>query len=319
MNEQPLVSVICITYNHEKYIAQAIESFLMQKTTFPFEVLICDDASTDSTQSIIRKYEEKSPSIIHAIYQTENQHSSGKSNIPLLMQRAKGKYFAVCEGDDYWTDEYKLENQVTIMEAHSECTGCCHNTKAVNETGIPHAGKIQSIHYRKEDVILDKSYLKANCRFCRTPSILIRASVMPKTSEEWEKYNRCKANGDMKLSAIVAATGKMYFIAKNMADYRYVTTPGSGSWNARNRDKNINLIVYNSLENIKAYIEDAYHCEICYDDYCTWLFLNALKQYVKKRTEENRTILRSLFEKVTNNRILAKGIFHYIANKIKNE
>ena len=97
--EIPLVSVCCITYNHEPYIVQALNGFLMQKTSFPFEVLIHDDASTDRTADIIREYEKKFPKIIKPIYQKENQYSKGNRAIlaSFVYPRAKGKYIALCE------------------------------------------------------------------------------------------------------------------------------------------------------------------------------------------------------------------------------
>lgn len=317
MDNQPLVSIACITYNHEKYIAQAIESFLMQKTSFSYEILIHDDASTDSTQSIIRKYEKDNSTVIRAVYQTENQNSQGKSSFVPLFQMAKGKYIAICEGDDYWTDENKLALQVEIMESHPECSGCCHNTRAVNEQGCPHEGDMQLIHYKSEDIILDKTYLNANCRFCRTPSLMIRTSVMPRTKSDWENYSACRANGDMKWSAIIAATGNMYFLARTLADYRYVLTTGSGSWNARNKDKNINLRVFNSLENIKQYILSEYHNELCYDGYYVWLVLNSIKQFAKKHTKENWYILKSLLQITAKRGILIPGIYRYAIRKVK--
>ena len=111
--EIPLVSISCITYNHEPYIVQALNGFLMQKTSFPFEVLIHDDASTDRTADIIREYEKKFPKIIKPIYQKENQYSKGNRAIlaSFVYPRAKGKYIALCEGDDYWIDENKLQQQ----------------------------------------------------------------------------------------------------------------------------------------------------------------------------------------------------------------
>lgn len=128
--EIPLVSVCCITYNHEPYIAQTLDGFLMQKTKFPFEVLVHDDASTDRTADIIREYEKKFPKIIKPIYQKENQYSQGKRSISETWNfpRAKGKYIAMCEGDDYWIDENKLHIQVDFLE-NNPGYGMCY-TKA---------------------------------------------------------------------------------------------------------------------------------------------------------------------------------------------
>ena len=117
-----IVSICCITYNHEPYIKQCIDGFLMQKTTFKFEIIIHDDASTDNTADIIREYEAKFPNIIKPIYQTENQYSKGIDIwTTYLYPRVKRKYVTICEGDDYWTDPYKLQNQVNYMESHPTC------------------------------------------------------------------------------------------------------------------------------------------------------------------------------------------------------
>ena len=127
---QPVVSVRCITYNHENYIAQALDGFLMQKTNFPFEVIVHDDASPDRTAGIVREYEKKYPAIIKAIYQTENQYSKWDGSIGRIMDAAcKGKYIALCEGDDYWIDENKLQMQVDFLEAHSDYAMCYTQAK----------------------------------------------------------------------------------------------------------------------------------------------------------------------------------------------
>ena len=130
----PLVSVCTLAYNHEPYIRECLDGILMQKTNFAFELLIHDDASTDGTADIIREYEAKYPDIIKPIYQTENQYSKGvKINATIQFPRAKGKYIALCEGDDYWTDPLKLQKQVDFMEANPNCSLCCHHMKVYSE------------------------------------------------------------------------------------------------------------------------------------------------------------------------------------------
>lgn len=118
----PLVSICCITYNHVNYIKDAIEGFLIQKTTFPVEIIIHDDASTDGTVDIIKFYVDKNPNLILPIFQTENQYSKRQGSIfaRFIRPRARGKYIAICEGDDYWTDPYKLQKQVDFLEANEE-------------------------------------------------------------------------------------------------------------------------------------------------------------------------------------------------------
>jgi glycosyltransferase involved in cell wall biosynthesis len=134
--QEPLVSICCITYNHEKYIREAIEGFLMQKTDFPFEIIIHDDASTDKTADIIREYEKKYPELIKPIYQTENQYSKGVKVTLLTYKQSKGNYIAFCEGDDYWTDPLKLQKQVTFLEKNPDYVITYTAVEAFDENGI---------------------------------------------------------------------------------------------------------------------------------------------------------------------------------------
>lgn len=117
----PLVSISCITYNHAPYIRQCLDGFMMQKTNFAFEVLIHDDASTDGTTEIIKEYAAKYPDIIKPLYEEENQWVKGRRGSAVFnYPRAKGKYIAMCEGDDYWIDPLKLQKQVDFLEDNPE-------------------------------------------------------------------------------------------------------------------------------------------------------------------------------------------------------
>jgi len=123
--DTPLVSIWTRAYNHAPYIRKCLEGVLMQRTTFPFEYLVYDDASTDGTADIIREYEARYPDVVKPIYQTENQFSTGKKvSSRLLLPRTQGKYIAKCEGDDYWTDPLKLQKQVDFLETHPDYTIC---------------------------------------------------------------------------------------------------------------------------------------------------------------------------------------------------
>jgi glycosyltransferase involved in cell wall biosynthesis len=131
-----LVSISCITYNHAPFIRQCLDGFLMQKTNFDFEILVHDDASTDGTDAIIREYELKHPNLFRVIYQSENQYSKGVKavNPSFNYPRARGKYIALCEGDDYWTDPLKLQKQVDIFEKYPDTVICGGRAKTWNET-----------------------------------------------------------------------------------------------------------------------------------------------------------------------------------------
>lgn len=121
--DRPLVSICCVTYNHESFIRDAIEGFLIQKTSFSLEIIIHDDASTDSTAKIVKEYVKKYPNLITPIFQMENQYSKGiKPFYKFILPIARGKYIAICEGDDYWIDPYKLQKQVNYLEYYQDIT-----------------------------------------------------------------------------------------------------------------------------------------------------------------------------------------------------
>lgn len=117
MSNEVVVSAYCLAYNHEKYIKSALEGFVSQKTDFKYEVFVHDDASTDKTADIINQYAKRYPNIIKPILQKENQYSKGVDiSQEIIFPRMKGKYVAICEGDDYWCDNNKLQKQVDFLE-----------------------------------------------------------------------------------------------------------------------------------------------------------------------------------------------------------
>ena len=124
IDNKPIVAIQCATYNHEPYIRDCLEGFVMQETNFPFVAIVHDDASTDGTAAIVKEYAEKYPDIIKPIYETENQYSKPGKPLQKIMNDAitktGAKYIALCEGDDYWTDPLKLQKQVDFMEANPD-------------------------------------------------------------------------------------------------------------------------------------------------------------------------------------------------------
>ncbi|WP_121356703.1 glycosyltransferase family 2 protein [Flavisolibacter nicotianae] len=128
---QPLLSVLVITYNHENYIRQCLEGIVMQKTTFPIEVIVGEDCSTDNTRAVVREFEERYPDMIKPVYHTKNV-GGGKNAYEFCYPLIKGAYVAFCEGDDYWTDPYKLQKQVDFLEQHPEFVLSFHKANVVN-------------------------------------------------------------------------------------------------------------------------------------------------------------------------------------------
>lgn len=134
MNNSVMVSIVCTTYNHAKYCSQAFDGFLSQKTDYTYEIVVHDDASTDGTQEIIKSYEKEHPTLFRTILEDENQYKQGFSPLELAINHARGKYIAICEGDDYWIDSSKLQLQIDYLESHPKCSFCFTNAVTFNQS-----------------------------------------------------------------------------------------------------------------------------------------------------------------------------------------
>jgi len=216
--QEPLVSINCITYNHEKFIRQTLDGFIMQQTDFPFEVIIHDDVSTDHTTDIIREYEEKYPDIIKPIYQTENQFSKGIAMIPTFTYpQSKGKYVATCEGDDYWTDPLKLQKQVDFLDTHPECSICFHPVKKIYDDGSKPDEFFPSSEYRFYKAVLSLDDLVQR-GFMATNSVMYRR--MLDTKELLNDFPKNILFGDWWLHILHAEKGLIGYIDEIMGVYR---------------------------------------------------------------------------------------------------
>ncbi len=242
MESKVLVSICCIAYNHEQYIRDALDGFLKQKTDFTYEILIHDDASTDHTADIIREYEKKYPEIIKPIYQVENQYSKGVNILyDFEYTRAKGKYIAICEGDDYWTDENKLSKQISYMEKHPECSCTFHATNYLSK------GKIirNDRHYEVACDIPTETIIKEGGGYCATASLCLRKEMVLRMPQ----YMRKALIGDFPLQIWSALNGTIHYFPDIMSVYRFFH---SGSWRntiSGNREMQIRY-----LENGKAWL-----------------------------------------------------------------
>ncbi len=219
--ESLLVSICCLAYNHEPYIRQCLDGFMMQKTNFSFEVLIHDDASTDKTADIIREYEVKYPAIIKPIYQIENQYSKGVGVTRVYQfPRAQGKYIALCEGDDYWTDPLKLQKQVDFLEANPEY-GMVHThfigyNMVEKEFEEVQKNKIQDCSFR--------NLLKANS--IGTLTALYRKEYNNQAIEEG-CFSQGFLMGDYPLWLYISTQSKIKFLEDCTAVYRILPESAS--------------------------------------------------------------------------------------------
>lgn len=286
-NAMIMVSIHCLAFNHAKYIRKTLEGFVSQQTSFAYEVLIHDDASTDETPNIIREYEQKYPDIIKPIYQKENKYSKGFKIFPEYnLPRARGKYIAFCEGDDYWCDKKKLQKQVEIMEKHPECSLCTHFTDMISENGKKVLGSIPATSLGK-GVIEQEVYLRyeiLNGLASQTSSFFTRTRYLQEYYEEMPLYRTKMHVGDFPLTLYLLTKGKVYFCDKVMSCYR---VHSSGSYNEkRAKDTLFNLRhLYTLIDGMAEY-----------NKYTDYRYDRLIKAYIVGRLEEVPRIEKKLIK-----------------------
>ena len=220
--ETPLmVTIRCITYNHEPYIRQCLEGFVMQKTNFRFEAIVHDDASTDGTATIIREYAEKYPDIIKPIYETENQYSKHDGSLRRIMDaHTHGKYIAMCEGDDYWIDPYKLQKQVDFLEANPEY-GMVHGiAKVYKEKIASFDGNIGYFFSNVDQLLVDNKIV--------TLTTCFRKQLYDGYLSEVDFECTWKM-GDYPIWLYIAFHSKIFFINEELGVYRLLEKSASHS------------------------------------------------------------------------------------------
>ncbi|RMQ42671.1 Glycosyl transferase, group 2 protein [Pseudomonas cichorii] len=239
-NAEPLLSIVCPAYNQEAFIRQTLDGFLSQQTSFSYEILIHDDASTDATALIIAQYAKRHPNIIRPFYQEENQYRQGKPCVPELFGKARGRYIAYCEADDYWTDPRKLQLQVDFLESHPDYAITYHDAIAFDEHGqygVQLQGKLRA----------DASALELQmARPISTLTVCFRnvfSSMPPELKPPIAPLN------DLCWWSLLGAFGKGKFIAEiKPAAYR-LHPGGIFSMRSNKRKIHMSLLTFSSLAN----------------------------------------------------------------------
>jgi glycosyltransferase involved in cell wall biosynthesis len=235
--DTPLLSIACTTYNQESYITMAIEGFLSQKTNFTIEIIIHDDASTDKTAEIVKEYAARYPHLIIPILQVENQYSRGiKPWTSYIFPRAKGKYIAICEGDDYWTDPLKLQKQVDVLENNDDFNISLGKYMIlIDRENRLVAPKESSVLEKKKDLYL-KDYLKH--KFSHTSTFVIR-----KESIKYPGWLNNVYAGDQALIALSAQDKQIKYHDDYFSVYRIHNSSITNSYGTKEAiDKFIYLL-----------------------------------------------------------------------------
>jgi glycosyltransferase involved in cell wall biosynthesis len=220
-NSAPLVSIVCDTYNQAPFIRDALDGFLLQKTDFSVEIIVHDDASTDGTADIVREYEAAPPEFFRCIYRRENMYSHD----PKILEHhvfplARGKYIAVCEGDDYWTRPDKLQKQIDYMEAHPDCSLCVCAADVVDTEGKT-VGSVAP-YETDADVPMD-DLIRGGGGFVATASIVAPA----KLAKERAAFCDMTDVDDAVLQLWFGSNGTTHYFSERMCAYRSAVP---GSW-----------------------------------------------------------------------------------------
>lgn len=292
------VSICCLVYNHKDYIRQALDSFLMQKTNFKFELLINDDCSTDGTTEIIREYEAKYPHIIKPLYHTENQYSKSyrQGNLMSLtfnFPRVSGKYVAMCEGDDFWTDDTKLQKQYDALESHPECSFCAHTVRCTDEAGNPSEETVPANGAVDMGIISSEDAVKGICRLpymFQTSSYFFRAEYLKELLENLPEFFEYSSSVDVLYMLFFASKGSFYRLPGEMSCYRINSTSSIMSdltKATKDNRRNEKMIKHYTehLKSIKAYNEYTNHRfedDVLFFQYKTEYHLMFLKHEYKQ-------------------------------------
>ena len=294
-----MVSVCCLTYNHESFIRRALEGFVNQKTNFRYEVIVHDDASTDGTADVIREFEEKYPDIIKPIYQTENQYSRGaKISNDFVLPKAQGKYVALCEGDDYWTDENKLQKQVDAMEAHPECHMCVHSVREVYMDETPSGGMFPPTDFPAG--VMESGRFIELCQEYNfhTSSFFFRTDEYRQYRGNMPEFARLCPVGDVPCMMYFGQLGAVYYLQETMSCYRRGVP---GSWTVRQKAKSADKIAAHRRRMSEVYRSYDAFTQRRYHDFCVKMIGKNLAAAVileKKAAEmlkkQNREYFRGL-------------------------
>ena len=260
-----LVSVNCVTYNHENYIRDAIESVLMQVTDFEYELLIGEDCSTDNTMQIVEEYAQKHPDKIRVI--TSDHNVGARENSVRLHNASVGKYVAICEGDDYWVDPYKLQKQIDYLEAHPDCTFSFHNAYLVRGTNKERDSRRSLIKKDHNYFPNDKTEFTAGelalFGFIPTSSFIYRRELMDHPPDWY--YSAVVRDNSLKL--LTTSHGYAHFIDENLGVYRIEVKDSimdkwkkEGNTKEKQIDRNKGFVML--LDNFNAYSNYKYDNEI---------------------------------------------------------
>lgn len=227
-SQAPILSVSCLVYNHEPFLRQCLDGFVMQRTRFPFEVIVHDDASTDGSAAIIREYAEQYPHLIKPIFETENQYSKHDGSIRRIMLKSMAptsRYVANCEGDDYWIDPHKIERQLSFLEENPQCTLVCGRARQFSMAANDFVEDVRC--YNRDRDMEPRDIIMRGGLFIPTCTIVYRRELKQNGYPDYCKKNQA---GDYAIQLLAAMKGTCHYFDTTMGVYRIAN---NNSWVGR--------------------------------------------------------------------------------------
>lgn len=289
-----VVDVIMITYNHEKYIEKSVRSVLNQETNFDFSIIIGEDCSTDSTRDILLKLKKEYPDKIHLVLHDENIGS--KNNLKSVEEKCKSSYIAILEGDDFWTDNKKLQKQIDFLEKNKKFSASVHDILVIDEFEKPILNSYHDKLYSKE-IIYNIDEFEKGLLPGQSGTMVCRNYLVEMSKKDREAYYSAKSNGDLRRVSALILKNPIFRFSSQMSCYRYVVKNGS-SWNASIYGKNLtfeNFKSYEQLENMMSVLSGQ---QIRLFTVKQNFGFSALKYLVKKPNKENFSIFISIYVNV---------------------
>lgn len=253
----PKIEIYIDTYEHDKYISQAIDSILMQRTKYLYHIIIADDCSTDDTIPIILRYQKQFPDKI--IVAISKKNTNGRFRADVIKYISKAEYFCNLDGDDYWTDPYKIEKQVSFLDEHPEYIGITGNVRVVNEDGSKQHRDMWKYYFQNTHIYGIENVIKWE-QVSHISVLLHRNIFLEWTDEDFEDFYECKANGDIKLSFVLGIKGDIFYSSDIYGDHR--RTFEGKSWTAKVNGKASEELIYSMKKSLQEYIQKKYDLHI---------------------------------------------------------
>lgn len=292
----PKISIVVPTYNHEMYIRKALDSIVNQKLDYDFEIVVGDDCSLDNTPDIVREYKEKYPDIMRVYLREKNV--GAKMNGYYLMMKCRGEYIATLEGDDYWTDEYKLKKQIEFLDTHPDYIACGHRFNVVDKNGKQYYDRDFMIQFIEGNIYTVKDF--ENGKLVSHSNTVVFRNVCKELGKKFRRYwcGFDNVAGDITLNLLLVSLGeKIYCMDDTMSCYRKVTDVDSTSFSAMQESKNVRDRLFISQMQLQKMVKKLFGKDVDFTRRKKNIFSSAVFKWRRDKTWNNwKVVMRIIVQ-----------------------